>query len=245
MTESDWLKKPWAYAMFQHALTSGRASDRKVRLFAVACCRRIWTLLPADPSRAAVTEAEHFGDGLVTEAHLASVCNSAHAVAHVILPPLPRLSREQLWDADRAAAFHAARAAAWAAYQEAGDAWSVSTEATRAVRAAREWDNDVVGPERAEQADLLRDLFGNPFRPPPPLDSSWLTWNGGTVVRLANAVYEHRVLPSGQFDGDRLAVLADALEEAGCTDQEILGHLRGPGPHVRGCWCVDLLLGRE
>jgi hypothetical protein len=64
------------------------------------------------------------------------------------------------------------------------------------------------------------------------------------VVALAQAAYDHRTLPSG-LDRTTLAVLADALEEAGCTDPDLLIHLRGPGPHVRGCWALDLLLGKE
>jgi hypothetical protein len=66
-----------------------------------------------------------------------------------------------------------------------------------------------------------------------------------TVKGLAQAGYEERALPSGELDLARLKVLADALEEAGCTEQSILDHLRGPGPHVRGCWALDLALGRE
>jgi hypothetical protein len=75
----------------------------------------------------------------------------------------------------------------------------------------------------------------NPFRPMPTLDPAWLTWNDAAVRRLAQAAYEERHLPSGQFDQERLGALADALASAGCHDDEILGHLRGPGPHVRGC----------
>jgi len=93
-------------------------------------------------------------------------------------------------------------------------------------------------------ANLVREVFGNPFRPA-KVDPSWLTWNGGTVVKLAEAIYQERELPSGQFDLTRLAVLADALEDAGCTDRAILDHCRQPGEHVRGCWVVDLLLGKE
>jgi hypothetical protein len=90
--------------------------------------------------------------------------------------------------------------------------------------------------ERVTQAALLRDLFGNPFRPV-ALDSAWLAWQGGTIPKLAQAIYDDRAF-------DRLPVLADALLDAGCEDADLLGHLRGPGPHVRGCWPVDLLLGK-
>ncbi len=105
---------------------------------------------------------------------------------------------------------------------------------------------------RAAAAALLRDVFGNPFRryawaeahdcSPSAhgyqlLDRRWLRWEGGTVSQLARAAYQGRAF-------DRLPVLADALEDAGCADAGLLAHLRGPGPHVRGCWAVDLLLGK-
>jgi hypothetical protein len=93
------------------------------------------------------------------------------------------------------------------------------------------------------QCHLLRDIFGNPFRPA-SLAPSVLTWNDATVVRLARAAYDERHMPEGTLDNGRLAVLADALEEAGCQDQDILGHCRSGGEHVRGWWPVDLCLGK-
>jgi hypothetical protein len=84
---------------------------------------------------------------------------------------------------------------------------------------------------------LLREFVGNPFRPV-RVEPAWLRWAGGTVVKLAQAIYEERAF-------DRLPILADALEEAGCDNGDILAHLRSPGPHVRGCWAVDLLTGRQ
>jgi hypothetical protein len=91
----------------------------------------------------------------------------------------------------------------------------------------------------------VRDLFGPlPFHPL-TVPASLLDWNGGLIVRMANAIYDDRVLPAGTFHPDRLAVLADALEDAGCDDAELLGHLRVPGPHVRGCHGIDALLGLE
>jgi hypothetical protein len=87
------------------------------------------------------------------------------------------------------------------------------------------------------QTDLLREIFGPlPFRPV-TVHPSWLEWNGGTVVQLARSIYEDR-----RFQD--LPILADALEEAGCTDQDILGHCRSGLDHVRGCWVVDLVLGK-
>jgi hypothetical protein len=82
---------------------------------------------------------------------------------------------------------------------------------------------------------LLRDIFGNPFRPA-IINPTWLTWHDGLLVSMAQKMYDCR-----EFLG--MPILADALEEAGCTDADILSHCREPGPHVRGCHVVDLLLG--
>jgi hypothetical protein len=88
--------------------------------------------------------------------------------------------------------------------------------------------------ERPTQAALLRDIFGNPFRPV-TLDPTWLT---PTVKALAQAIYEERTFTD-------LPVIADALEDAGCANADILDHCRPPGEHVRGCWAVDLVLGKK
>jgi hypothetical protein len=98
--------------------------------------------------------------------------------------------------------------------------------------------------EQAAHLALVRCVFGNPFRPV-PIDPHWLKWNGGTIPKLAQEIYDERHLPEGTLDNNRLAVLADALEETGCADTDILDHCRKPGTHVRGCWVVDLLLGKE
>src|SRR5262249_46380727 len=95
--------------------------------------------------------------------------------------------------------------------------------------------------QQPAHAALVRELFGNPFRPAAS-SSAWLTLQ---VVALAQAAYGERELPAGTLDDTRLAVLADALEEAGCDQADLLAHLRGPGPHVRGCWAVDLILGKS
>lgn len=91
--------------------------------------------------------------------------------------------------------------------------------------------------QRAIQCLILRDIFGNPFRSV-SLNAAWLTWNDGSVRKIAQAIYDERAF-------DRLSILADALEEAGCTNQDILNHCRQPGDHMRGCWVVDLILGKE
>ena len=91
--------------------------------------------------------------------------------------------------------------------------------------------------EATAQTELIRHIVGNPFRPV-SLNPAWLAWNDGTVPRITQAIYDDRAF-------DRMPILADALEDAGCQDQDILGHCRQPGEHVRGCWVVDLLLGKE
>lgn len=95
--------------------------------------------------------------------------------------------------------------------------------------------------EDVGQYEILRDIFGNPFRSV-SINPTWLT---PTVLALAQAAYEERILPSGTLDNSRLAVLGDSLEDAGSTNQDILNHLREPSVHVRGCHVVDLLLGKE
>ncbi len=127
---------------------------------------------------------------------------------------------------DEARAHGASHEAAW----DAGDAarFGPAEAAAKAARAAAE----------AEVCRLLREFFGNPFRPAPAIDPSWLAWNGRLVSRLAHDAYDRR-----RFE--ELPVLADALEEAGCDEADLLGHLRGPGPHARGCWALDLLLGKS
>src|SRR5262249_26215052 len=98
----------------------------------------------------------------------------------------------------------------------------------------------LAGSKRAElsgQAALLREVLGNPFRPT-GIDPTWLRWKDGTVPKLAQAIYDER-----RFED--LPILADALEEAGCTEAAVLQHCRQSDEHVRGCWVLDLLLGKE
>jgi hypothetical protein len=180
----------------------GRAGERKLRLFAAACCRCLWDLLTDGCSHRAVEVAERYADGAATGEDMAS----ARAAATIT-------------------AASAADTAAWAAADTAnGAAWAAWVAASAAT-----WDAALVA--------LLRDIFGNPFRPM-AVDPNWLAWRGGTVPRLAQAPYEERQLPAGLLDNLRLSVLADALEEAGCSDADILGHLRAPGPmsEAAGPW---------
>src|SRR5262249_5305532 len=91
------------------------------------------------------------------------------------------------------------------------------------------------------QPALLRDIFRCPGSEA-TLDRAWLT---PAATALAAAAYEERDLPSGELHTRRLSAVADALEDAGCPDADLLGHLRSPGPHIRGCWALDLVLGKQ
>jgi hypothetical protein len=104
------------------------------------------------------------------------------------------------------------------------------------LKLARQPDTGMRLDARKFDCPTLHDLFGNPFRPV-SANPAWLAWNDGTIPELAQAIYNQRAF-------DRLPVLADALEVAGCTNADILTHCRSEGPHVRGCWVVDLLLGK-
>jgi len=110
--------------------------------------------------------------------------------------------------------------------------WAAHTCALNTRRASRGRKTAAI------QADLLRDIFGNPFRVVPRLSDTAREWNRGIVLRLAAESYEKR-----RFG--ELPVLADALEDAGCADEAILSHLRSARPHVRGCWVIDLILGKS
>jgi hypothetical protein len=84
---------------------------------------------------------------------------------------------------------------------------------------------------------VIYEIFGNPFRSV-SVDMSWLAWHSGTVSKIAQAIYDDRAL-------DGMPILADALEDAGCTNADILNHCRQSREHVRGCWVVDLILGKQ
>ncbi len=131
---------------------------------------------------------------------------------------------------DRRAPNYAWEAAAGASDQAsaAAAALAVNTSAWSTGRAA----------ERIAQASLLRDIFGPIPLKPVTIHPEVLAWSDGTVRKIAQGIYEERAF-------DRLPILADALRDAGCDDEDILAHCRGEGPHVRGCWVIDLILGKE
>jgi hypothetical protein len=230
MTERDWLEATDPEPILGWLRHSGKLTERKARLFAVACCRRIWHLLTDESSRELLKAVERWADG-ETGFRPVAAAYDRHETASYEFPSLwfavcsaSGLTPDSALKAAREAA-EGTGCSATAAFTD-DDAVSVlSAVASRA--------------ERRAQAELARDLFGNPFCPMPPLLAS----AAGAVVKLARAAYDERLLPEGHLDPARLAVLADALEEGGAPT-EVLAHLRSPGPHVRGCHAVDAILGR-
>jgi len=221
VTEREWLSSPGAWHLFEYLVPIGSA--RKFRLFGTACCRRAWHLF--DASAQGVAEiVERYADGEATESELRSAYVATEGMTQ---NPVPDLIQH-----------HAIRAVQWISSHEFEEAWNCSTEVTKAVRAfARQTGNveDAVGPEREYQAILLREIFGNPFRPV-VFDVNWRT---DTALALAKQMYESRNFGAAP-------ILADALQDAGCDAEDILNHLRDPSAtHVRGCWALDLVLGKE
>jgi hypothetical protein len=194
----------------------GSPTARKLRLFACAAVRSAWGGVPDAPCRHAVEVAERFADGLAGEEELAAAREAAMRACQGTAGLAGELAE----------AVHSA-----AASDAALAAWNAAAQ-TRRVVATASW----------LQCDLLRDIFGPTPSRPPAVDPAWLAWDGGVVLGLAAAAYENR-LPDGRLDPARLAVLADALLDAGCTSAELTGHLRGAGPHAPGCFVVDLILG--
>ncbi len=246
------------------------ADPRKLRLFACACVRRVGDSL-TDESRRAVEVAEAYADGQAAHADLwdarkaageaartAAEAEGAAAEAAWVAAEAARTAQEEGEEREERTAAEAAEAAR--AAETARAAWAAAGAAARAARTAREegeeraaagaatgaaaWAAEAAGAEltaawaaeRRTQANLVRCIFINPFRPAPVLGPEVLAWSGGVVVKLAEAVYEERAF-------DRMAVLADALEEAGLSDAAILNHCRRDQRHARGCWVLDLLMG--
>jgi hypothetical protein len=229
MTESEWLSCTDPTPMLVFLVD--KASDRKLRLFAVACCRRIWHLLIDKRSREAVEVAELYADGRATDEELETASDSAHSVWDA---DMERAATEGKWDRRSRLPYYGASAAAYNVAIPLGW-WGAAPAFVAPDEIARETVPDT-GAEGAAQCLLMWDIFGNPFRPV-ALEHVWLAWNDGTIPKIAQAIYDERAF-------DRMPMLADALEEAGCTDADILAHCRSGHEHVRGCWVVDLILGR-
>lgn len=221
MTESEWLACAEPGPMLE--FLRGKASDRKLRLFAVACCRSVWRWIKRRELQRAVEASESFEDGLISQKKLAAIEQRVQQLLADLSFEAQTCMSKKIY-----AARDAARAVAIAA-----SAQVTSETASRAAAAVR--DVFAWTPYMPKgQGSFVREIFGNPFRSLVHVPA-WLAWNSGTVVNLARTIYAER-----RFD-----ILADALEEAGCENPDILAHCRGPGEHVRGCWVVDLILGKK
>jgi hypothetical protein len=219
VTEAEWDSSTDPRAMLSLLRTTNYGSSRKYRLAAAATCRLLGHVFTDEHDQAAIRAAEVLADRQESKQERTAALWQMSDIGVGPVHLAARLAAGPL-------AHHASSALRWIA----------------------EADNqEMVGAaELMTLATLLRDLFGNPFRFLPPLDPTVLAWQDATVVRLAQAAYDGRQLPAGTLEPERLAVLADALEEAGYSDKDLLGHLREQGAvHVRGCWCIDLLLARS
>jgi hypothetical protein len=255
MTESEWLDAIDHGPMLEALQAAARASQRKVRLWSVACVRRVWPLLTDPRSRQAVEVAERYADGLARGSELRDSRVAADDAAQAVEAAFHARTGRHDYTAGQAAAVAAHDTASYAVFDPRGEsavyatghaAYAFAASCAAAGEAAEAHRNKAMAAEEAVQAVLLRDLFGPLLFREVRVDLSWLAWNGGTVRRLAAAAYEERALPEGTLDAGRLGVLADALEDSGCHDREVLGHLREQGAvHVRGCWVVDLVLGKS
>jgi hypothetical protein len=218
MTEAEWLACDDPDRMLAFLRVKGRASERKLRLFACACCRLVQDLL-TEQHLAAVSTAESFANGVGSSYGLLQARRAARFGEGAIVGP------SQL----------AAGAAADSTCLEV--AYNAALDTCHCVGQAQAGKRRWPPPPTAGAPGLMREVFGNPFNPP-AVSTAWLGWDRSTALNVAWGMYN-----DGTFD--RLPILADALEDAGCSDPGLLGHLRSPGPHVRGCWALDLILGKE
>jgi hypothetical protein len=230
----------------------GKASERKLRLFAVACCRRELHFVENEEWQRALETAEQYADWLVHDDELEAARERIALSRDLVIVPFDALLAREITTT------LVARVASWQVWNagvRAGHAQRrVLRQSRRDLRRQRRKGDGMTteawvasDPERARttaemeerrhQCEILRCTFGNPFRPV-TLDTALLRWKQGMVVQLAQAIYEERHFQD-------LPVLADALEDAGCTNPDLLAHFRGPGPHVLGCWGLDTVLKKE
>jgi hypothetical protein len=240
MTQQEWLSytNPWDMIDF-----IGNTANRKLRLFACACCRQAWNGFVPPVVIRAVTAAEAFADGALSADTLARVrewvvehvaeANREDAragtgyLSRIFHACLSVCSGAPVAELAQDAAHSAAFAAADVPFREP------ATGRTRTPPGPDQRPPELAA-ERALQADLFRDVFGNPFQS----SEMQLEWFTVDVLALARGIYADRAF-------DRMPILADALQDAGCDDEDVLAHCREPREHVRGCWVVDLLLGKR
>jgi hypothetical protein len=226
MTEAEWMACTDPRSMLE--FLRGTTTDRKLRLFLTACCRQIWHLLPDPRFRDAVEVAERYADGGVVTSSLIEAGDRG------FVPSNWGDNDPMDWTlATPSIAIDLTNPGTWV--------WVVSRPPDELGSIVmRVWwiRGGLRGIPGTTQSDLLRDLFGPlPFRPV-TVHPDVLAWNDRLVVRLAQAIYD------GMRWGD-IPILADALLDAGCDDENLIAHCRSEGPHVRGCWAIDLILGKR
>jgi hypothetical protein len=224
MTHPSWLSGDDPRRLMREAWHRFHAEERKLRLFAVACCRRIAHLIPDGLCKAALETSARYAEGAATQDELAGAAEAGWND--------PGRASAGAGPADVSALAESA-----ALLASALPGYEGITHAPDAVRRAVAASGGDVDAEARAQCALLRDVFGGPpggVR----VEPAWLAWEGGTVVQVARAIYQEE-----RFG--ELPVLGDALEGAGCADAELLAHCRAPGPHARGCWLLELILGKS
>lgn len=237
MTEAEWLGSDEPKSLFR--TLNCRLRHRKLRLFAVACCHRISHQLSDKRSLTAIAVAERYADGNASdnELHIAhESASTARRQAYDVLAEKEERVRRESGDVYRNMA-KVSTGLDWAVVQVADPVAWKAAESVSWMAATPRGVGSVTGAEYPLQANLIRDIFGNPFHHV-TVDPVWLTWNNGAVPTLAQSIYENRTF-------ERLPDLAGVLEAAGCRDTGILAHCRHAGPHVRGCWMVDAILGKS
>jgi len=232
MDETEWLSSSHLNApdkmlawLGEKQVARRAEGRRKLRLFACACCRWIWEMLRSQ-HRFAVKAAERFADGLIAKEVLARAAVAASRTIPVQLDYNGQVAVRATEAACRPIAMEAAYQALMYSYS----AWARYPHTPGASDPRKRAEIESV------QSAALRCIFGNPFRPL-ALSPACRT---PTIVALAHAAYEERVVPRGELNPIRLGVFADALEEAGASG-ELVDHLRGPGPHWLGCHVVEMI----
>jgi hypothetical protein len=233
VTESDWLATDDLTGLTNWVLRR-RASQRRLRLYACAACRRVEPFLT--PKYYQVLEAaEALADGAVSPAQLKGLVKAAEQDLQMLVRSraLSGLGQKKRVTERACSTVHSAAAAPRMTRQAVS--WA-SAGARLVVETCTKGHKAKVRASMAEHSavcGVFKDIFGNPFRPV-AFDPRW---RSADVLGLAQAAYDNRAF-------DRLPLLADALMDAGCADEDILGHCRGAGLHVRGCWVVDLVLAK-
>jgi hypothetical protein len=239
MTEAEWLACDDPVRLL--SVATRRRGFRKILLYGVACCREHWHLLRHPSSRAAVEWAERYADGMAARDDDYSRLELRSEGAAFHFEAVSQSERVESWAEgwDEAAGQDTSRLTGRVrGPQQLSEAELVATAAYLAnhlmtLDCTNPLDLTLSQFRPLHSVRLLREIFGNPFRAVRVPRSSW----SAACVDHARQMYDSR-------DFDAMPILADSLRDCGCEDERILSHCRGAGPHVRGCWVVDLVLGR-